>query len=341
MNSPTAVLVVRCMIRDTIRQSLASRGFWLLVGLSGLCILLCLSVGVEGATAVRPKGEIELYGADHQPYTGLNRGHGTISLGFGAVRVEQWRDPESSVRMLEILLALVVAGAVGMLLLCCCGRAAFCRNSSNRRAASVLLTKPVPRWALLVGKFCGVLGVRCRSDRFLRRRHLGGPRPAHRRLASRLSGVHSAAGAAVRGAVQLLRAAGRLDAEHGGLRRRLAAVLGLVFVRERQPPRRGAWRPKAEHAPAVSPVVQGLLEVGYWVLPKPVDLEAVSRQALRTEQHFRPLPELKALESDRSSLVLSVLTSLLVQRGPVGRRGQAAWRELIIELMNLREEIGQ
>src|SRR5665213_561782 len=114
MNSPTAVLVVRCMIRDTVRQSLASRGFWLLAGLSGLCILLCLSVGVEGATAVRPRGEIELYGADHQPYTGLNRGHGTISLGFGAVRVEQWRDPESSVRMLEILLALVVAGAVGM-----------------------------------------------------------------------------------------------------------------------------------------------------------------------------------------------------------------------------------
>ncbi len=76
--------------------------------------------------------------------------------------------------------------------------------------------------------------------------------------------------------------------------------------------------PDEGQAPAYSPTVQGLLEVGYWVLPKPVDLEAVSRQALHTEQHFRPMPELRALESDRSSLVLSVLTSLLFSAALVG-----------------------
>jgi hypothetical protein len=144
------------MIRDTVRQSLASRGFWLLFGLSALCILLCLSVGVEGATAVRPRGEIELYGADHQPYTRLNRGHGTISLGFGAVHFELWRDPESSVRMLEILLAMIVAGAVGMLLLLLWA-SGFLPEFLQPSAASMLLTKPAPRWALLIGKFCGVL----------------------------------------------------------------------------------------------------------------------------------------------------------------------------------------
>ncbi len=144
------------MIRDTIRQSLASRGFWLLAGLSGLCILLCLSVGVEGATAVRPRGEIELYGADRQPYTGLNHGHGTISLGFGAVHVDQWRDPESSIRMVEILLALVVAGTVGMLLLLLWA-SGFLPEFLQPGAAAVLLTKPVPRWAFVVGKFSGVL----------------------------------------------------------------------------------------------------------------------------------------------------------------------------------------
>ena len=44
---------------------------------------------------------------------------------------------------------------------------------------------------------------------------------------------------------------------------------------------------------------------------EPVDLEAISDQALGAEKHFRPLPELRALESSRSSLILSVVTSLL------------------------------
>ena len=121
------------MIRDTVRQSLASRGFWLLLGLSGLCILLCLSVGVEGATAVRPPGEIELFGADRQPYTGLNAGRGVLSLGFGAVRVEQWRDAESSVHLLQILLVMIV-GRGGRACCCCsCGPAASCPNFFSRK----------------------------------------------------------------------------------------------------------------------------------------------------------------------------------------------------------------
>ncbi len=194
MNSPTAIRVVRCMIRDTVRQSLASRGFWLLLGLSGLCILICLSVSIQGATAVRPAGEIELFGADRQPYTGLNQGRGTISLGFGAVHVEQWRNPESSIRMLEILLALIVGGAVGMLLLLLWA-SGFLPEFLQPRAASVLLTKPVPRWALLVAKFLGVLAfVAFQVAVFV----LGtwaalGLRTGN--LASRLSGMHPAAGA--------------------------------------------------------------------------------------------------------------------------------------------------
>ncbi|HBI43237.1 MAG TPA: transcriptional regulator [Planctomycetales bacterium] len=310
MNSPTAVLVVRCMIRDTIRQSLASRSFWLLVGLSGLCTLLCLSVGVEGATAVRPRGEIELYGADRQPYTGLNRGHGTISLGFGAVRVEQWRDPESSIRMLEILLALVVAGAVGMLLLLLWA-SGFLPEFLQPGAASVLLTKPVPRWALLVGKFCGVLAfVAIQIAVFV----VG----AWAALGLRTGVWHP--GYLV--CIPLLVLQFAVLYSFSALlavwtRNTVVYVVGsLLFwalCSGVNVSRLGAvLEAEGGQTPAVSPVVQGLLEVGYWVLPKPVDLEAVSRQALRTEQHFRPLPELKALESDRSSLAHSVLTSLYV-----------------------------
>ena len=48
---------------------------------------------------------------------------------------------------------------------------------------------------------------------------------------------------------------------------------------------------------AASPVVAGLLEAGYWVLPKPVDLEAVCHEAVGAQKDFRPLPEFRALES--------------------------------------------
>ena len=316
MNSPAAVLVVRCMIWDTIRQSLASRGFWLLAGLSGLCILLCLSVGVEGATAVRPKGEIELFGADHQPYTGLNHGRGTISIGFGAVRVDQWRNPESSVSMLEILLALVVAGTVGMLLLLLWA-SGFLPEFLQPQAASMLLTKPVPRWALLVGKFCGVLAFTAAQITVF----VVGTWAA---LGLRTGVWHP--GYLV--CIPLLTLQFAVLYSFSALlavwtRNTVVCVVGsLVFwaaCASVNVGRLGAvLQTERSQTPTIAPIAQDLLEVGYWVLPKPVDLEAVSREALRTEQHFRPMPELKALESGRSSLVLSVLTSLLFSAAVIG-----------------------
>ena len=36
------------MIRDTFRQSLSSRLFWVLLGISVICIAFCASVSVEG-----------------------------------------------------------------------------------------------------------------------------------------------------------------------------------------------------------------------------------------------------------------------------------------------------
>ena len=45
-------------------------------------------------------------------------------------------------------------------------------------------------------------------------------------------------------------------------------------------------------------------------------------EALGAEKDFRPLPELKALESDRSSLLLSVLTSLLFSAAVLAAAGR-------------------
>jgi ABC-type transport system involved in multi-copper enzyme maturation permease subunit len=309
MNSPTAVLVVRCMIRDTVRQSLASRGFWLLLGLSAVCILLCLSVSVEGVTAVRPPGEIELFGADRQPYTGLNPGRGTISLCFGAVHFEQWRDAQSSVQMLEILLGLLLGGAVGMLLLLLWA-SGFLPEFLHPRAASVLLTKPVPRWALFAGKFLGVLAlVAFHVAVFV----VGTWAALGLRTGVWLPGCLVCFPLLVLQFAVLYSFSAALAA---WTRSTTACVVGsLVLWGLCSAVNVGrlavAAADGAPQAAPTSPTAAALLEAAYWVLPKPVDLEAVCDEALGTEKHFRPLPELRVLDSGRSSLVLSMLTSLL------------------------------
>src|SRR5262249_58599333 len=90
------------------------RTFWLILGLSGLAILLCATARIEGATAATPPGEIELFGADRQPYTGLNQGAGHLRLVFLRLRLP--RDGQATVTFLHALLALCAAGGVGMLL---------------------------------------------------------------------------------------------------------------------------------------------------------------------------------------------------------------------------------
>src|SRR5262249_17898211 len=144
--------VIRCLVRDTFRQSLASRTFWLILGLSAVVILLCLSARVEGYTTVRPRGEIEYYGADGKPYTGMNPLAGRFSLLFGVVCFTQFRDGEAMAEFLQALLALWGATAIGLLLMLL-WTSGFLPEFLRPDAASVLLAKPVPRWAVLVGKY--------------------------------------------------------------------------------------------------------------------------------------------------------------------------------------------
>jgi ABC-type transport system involved in multi-copper enzyme maturation permease subunit len=158
MDLPASLLVVRCLARDTFRQSLASRAFWLALGLTGLCVLLCLSVRLEGYTAGPAEGEIGLFGPDDQPFTGQAKGAGTVSVGFGAIHLPQFRDGPAEVAFLQAVLAKWVGGAVGLLLVLL-WTGGFLPEFLDPRSAAVLLAKPVPRWGLLAGKFLGVLAV--------------------------------------------------------------------------------------------------------------------------------------------------------------------------------------
>src|SRR5262249_55036910 len=73
-----------------------------------------------------------------------------------AVRVAVARDVSSAVHFVQLVLAAGVADTLG-LLLTLVWTAGFLPYFLAPQAVSVLLAKPVPRWALLAGKYLGVL----------------------------------------------------------------------------------------------------------------------------------------------------------------------------------------
>ena len=145
------------LVWDTFRQSLASRVFWLMLGVSGLCILLCLSVRIDGGQPLRGAEDIELM-AHGKPLAGPNPHPGTLSIAFGAVRVPLFRDGAAQVHFLHVLLAKWIAGLCGTLVVVV-WTAAFLPEFLQPAAASVLLAKPVSRGSLLAGKYLGVLAL--------------------------------------------------------------------------------------------------------------------------------------------------------------------------------------
>jgi len=165
MNLPVVILTIRWMVRDTFRQALASGIFWLMLGASLLCILFCLSAGVDGGSQLRhsgeppeflPKKHADLSKTTPAAQAGVEVIRGDLTLAFGALRLPLGRDAEDSVRFLQLLLAGVVADAAGVLL-ALIWTASFLPTFLDPNAAAVMFSKPVPRWALLLGKYLGVV----------------------------------------------------------------------------------------------------------------------------------------------------------------------------------------
>ena len=207
MNASVALFAIKWLIRDTFRQAWSAGIFWLMSGVSVLCILLCLSVTVEGDVPLLPDGSenpealpriygveaskavaaiaangasralgiwsvqvhpgtepkkpLPFYSIEYQQVTSAKRHNvpiagGKLTLAFGAIPVELARDRTTAVRSIECVLAGWVADAAG-LLLALVFTAGFLPSFLHPAAVAVLLTKPVPRWSLLVGKYLGVL----------------------------------------------------------------------------------------------------------------------------------------------------------------------------------------
>jgi hypothetical protein len=180
MNDKAAALAMCALVRDTFRQSVASGIFVAMLVLTGVCVVLCLSVSIWGdvpldggkepflflpklpresvvaAKALNPGKSAPVADAEFARREGVETLGGRMSIGFGLVTLPVSRERGDAVRFLELILGGGVAGTFG-LLLALIWTAGFVPAFLDRAAAPVLLTKPVERRWLLAGKSVGVI----------------------------------------------------------------------------------------------------------------------------------------------------------------------------------------
>jgi ABC-type transport system involved in multi-copper enzyme maturation permease subunit len=317
------------MVRDTIRQSLASRLFWAMLALSAVCIIFCLGVRAkdapklplapgEGKFAV-PKDDPQI--KKHYPAMGPPEvdilGGDELSLGFGAFAVSTSRDRNDSVRFLQVWLAGLVAGTAGIFL-AIIWTAGFLPTFLDPNHATVLLAKPVPRWSLLLGKTLGVLTfVFIQSSFFVFGTWLAlgiatGVFDARYLFAIPVLLLHFAVFYSF-SAMLAVWTRSTVVCVFGTL---LFWVLcwGMNFGRHAV----------VAHDPAgMSEGSRVVLEIGYWALPKPGDLNLIFDDALETKAFAGGVPEFAAARrKEKLNLPLSTLASLLFAAAMFGI---AAW----------------
>lgn len=322
MSLPEVLYALRWLVRDTFRQALSSRIFWVMLGVTVVCTLLCFSVRIEGGQSLKPEGEIELFGADNKPYRGVDPSHGSLQLGFGSLKLLLFRDGEAAVHFLHVVLAKWAAGAAG-LLLALVWTAAFLPDFLQPGNAAVLLAKPVPRWTLLVGKYLGVVVfVAFQAALFVGCTWLalglktGYWQPAYL-LAVPILVVHFAVVYSFSAFLAVC------------TRSTVACVFGSVlfwFVCYGMNYGRHAavaMPHTAPETPAQSAAFQALMEVGYWALPKPADLVYMMDEAVSATKHFSPLPEMDRVKQTGAFVPeLSLLASLAFAAGLLAVAGR-------------------
>jgi hypothetical protein len=319
MNLPAALLAIGWLVRDTLRQSLASKLFWAMLALSGVCILFCLGVRVEDRPALPlapgetkyglPPGDsqIRTLGAGGVQADGVDvLGGAELTLGFGAFKGPTGRGRDDAVRFLQVWLAALVAGTAGVFL-ALIWTAGFLPAFLDPNHATVLLAKPVPRWSLLLGKILGVLMfVFLQATFFVVGTWLAlglatGVFDVRYLFAIPVLLLHFAVFYSF-SAMLAVWTRSTVVCVFGTL---LFWVLcwGMNF---------GRHAAVAHDPGGMSAGSRFVLEVGYWILPKPGDLNVVFDDALETEGFAAGVPEFElARQKGHVNLPLSVLASLL------------------------------
>jgi ABC-type transport system involved in multi-copper enzyme maturation permease subunit len=215
-----------------------------------------------------------------------------------------------SVRLLQLWLAGVLADTAGVLL-ALIWTAGFLPTFLEPHAVTVLLAKPAPRWALLVGKYLGVvLFVALQAVLFVAGTWFGlgvstGVWDGSYWFAVPLLVANFAVFYAVSALLAVC------------TRSTVVCVFGTLLFWVL------CWAVNFTHHRVVGFDVQGLtpltsflLDAAYWTLPKPLDLSGLFFDALRARDFSVPVPELEAVNArGLFQPELAVLTSLAFAAG--------------------------
>ena len=305
MSCAGIIYVFRWLIRDTFRQALANRVFWVMLGHCGMVILFCLSISIESGETLRPTDDLAIDRPARVCLLRLRRlapavvprraGDGAFhSSGAGRRRL----------RHLGTLLALVLT-------------AGFVPEFLQAGNATVLLSKPTPRWALLLGKYLGVLtllacyvglyvvgtwlALGLRTGFWVNSYLWGLPL-----LLLQIAAVYSFS------AFLGVCTGSNLVCVFGSVLFWLLCW-GMNYGRHMQVA-------LESELPAQHFLFRFLVEVGYWILPKPVDLGMILHAAVESgqaETNLQKVAELGAFHP-----LLSVLTSLAFVVGMIALAAQ-------------------
>ncbi len=299
MTLPAILFAIRWLVRDTFRQARANGIFWLMLGVSLIATVVCLTVATPGLpprpdwdTPERiPAAEARKTDPKKLEGSGVDVIDGEITLAFGAVRIPWQRYREDAVFFLQVVLLGWVADSGGILL-ALVWTAGFLPTFLEAGSASVLLAKPVPRWSLLAGKYLGVLVfVAFQATVFVGAVWLAlavrtGVWDASCFLALPLLLLHFAVFFSF-SALLAVTTRSTIACVFGSLLFWLVC-LGMNLGRHA-----AVTLPELQGA---SPLFSFLVEAGYWVLPKPADLGALLVEGLRAHGDFACPFDVAALE---------------------------------------------
>ena len=314
MNLPAAILVIRWLVWDTFRQSIASRLFWLMLFISFLSVVFCIGTATVDLP-LRPTDEP----GERLPGSAVTKGDanthgvdvidGKLTFLFGAISIpHQTHYRDDVVRWFQLILAGGVADTVG-LLFALIWTAAFLPTFLEPGSVTVLLAKPIPRWSLLAGKYLGVIAfVAFQVGVFVVGTWLAlglktGIWSPYYLLCIPLVVLHFA----IFFSFSVFLAV--------WTRSTIACVFGSLlfwFLCWGMNFGRHASRVSVTDSPEMSAGYSGALELGYWILPKPFDMGYLLAQAVKAGKYFPIDAQLQAVQNQGAlHLDASLITSLV------------------------------
>lgn len=317
MKNSITFATISWLIRDTFRQARSNGIMLVLLVISLLSIGVCASVSVSGPVTLAADGETPDFLPRHDAdaanseklqSSGVMVANGTLSLAFGAIHVPLARDSRGAIHFLELILAGGVADTLG-LMLTLIWTAGFLPTFLDRRNVSVLLAKPASRWTLILGKYLGVLAfVLANALLFVFGTWLAiGLRTGFWETTYLLSIPLLLLHFSIFFGFSVLLAV--------CTRNTTVCVFGsLLFWCM-------AWSMNfSRHAfmnstdmvsdSLRSPLLEGMIDLGYWILPKPADLGVLLFNSLGAGDHFGKMLDPAVLAEHGFSMTLSILSSL-------------------------------